>query len=198
MRTRARLSPSCGASRGRCAVAKWPYNTATWLRLRAAHLALEPACIGCAASGRIAVANTVDHVVPISEGGHPFPGHDGLASYCASCHSAKTARGAEAGAIRSSKPRRGCDPDGTPLDSQHPWHRAKTQRNAQRDDGRSAVPLPPTRDRAVGPPVGRLEAQEKSLIADQTGPAVGNKNQLVANHSHLAVANDSQEGSGHG
>ena len=84
-------------------MSRWPYNTTTWARLRAAHLALEPKCAGCHALGRLTLANTVDHVVPISDGGHPFPGHDGLASYCAACHSAKTARGTEAGAIRSTK-----------------------------------------------------------------------------------------------
>ena len=97
------------------------YDTAAWQRLRRAHLAIEPACRGCAAMGRLTLANTVDHVVAVSEGGHPFPGHDGLASYCPSCHNAKTARGAEAGAIRTSKPRRGCDADGNPLDPTHPW-----------------------------------------------------------------------------
>src|SRR5262245_33943905 len=104
-------------------MAKWPYNTVTWARLRAAHLLIEPLCRTCKAEGRLTAANTVDHVVPISEGGPPFPDHDGLASYCSSCHSAKTARGAEAGAIRSTKPRRGCNEDGTPLDMNHPWHR---------------------------------------------------------------------------
>lgn len=102
-------------------MADWPYSTAAWARLRAAHLALEPMCRACAVSGRIALANTVDHVVPISDGGAPFPDHDGLASYCAGCHGAKTARGSEAGAIRSTKPRKGCNPDGTPLDPAHPW-----------------------------------------------------------------------------
>jgi len=58
----------------------------------------------------------------ISSGGDPFPNHDGLASLCASCHGAKTSRGDEAGAIRSSKPRKGCGVDGSPLDSSHPWH----------------------------------------------------------------------------
>ncbi|WP_370640639.1 HNH endonuclease signature motif containing protein [Xanthobacter sp. NFH-44] len=79
-------------------------------------------CRGCAGEGRLTRANTVDHVVPISEGGSAFPGHDGLASYCPSCHSAKTARGDEAGAIRTAKPRKGCNPDGSPLDPAHPWH----------------------------------------------------------------------------
>lgn len=78
--------------------------------------------------GRIAAANTVDHVHAISDGGAPFPGHDGLASYCAGCHSAKTARGREAGAVKSEKPRKGCNPDGSPLDPSHPWHGGKSLR----------------------------------------------------------------------
>ena len=78
-------------------MAEWPYNTATWARLRKAHLSIEPFCRGCAAMGRMVTANTVDHILPVSDGGHPFPAHDGLASYCPGCHSAKTARGIEAG-----------------------------------------------------------------------------------------------------
>lgn len=109
-------------------MADWPYNTTAWARLRLAHLSIEPMCKACAAEGRLTCANTVDHVVPISEGGPAFPGHDGLASYCGPCHSAKTARGAEAGAIRSTKPRKGCNPDGSPLDPAHPWHGEKSLR----------------------------------------------------------------------
>ena len=101
-------------------MADWPYNTANWQRLRKAHLSIEPLCRGCLPH-RITPANTVDHVRAISEGGHAFPGHDGLASYCPACHSSKTARGAEAGAVRSSKPRKGCDANGNPLDPAHPW-----------------------------------------------------------------------------
>ena len=109
-------------------MADWPYSTATWKRLRLAHLSLYPMCEGCAAMGRMTVANTVDHVTAVRDGGHPFPGHDGLSSYCAPCHSAKTARGTEAGAIKSTKPRRGCNPDGTPLDPAHPWSAGKSLR----------------------------------------------------------------------
>lgn len=69
-------------------------------------------------------ANTVDHIKPISNGGEAFPSHDGLASYCHPCHSAKTARGAEAGAIRSTKPRKGCDVNGMPLDPEHHWRKS--------------------------------------------------------------------------
>ncbi|MBO9579864.1 MAG: HNH endonuclease [Sphingobium sp.] len=102
-------------------MADWPYNTAQWQRVRRAHLARFPLCEDCKTAGFIRVANTVDHRIPISAGGHPFPGHDGLASYCPSCHGAKTARGVEAGAVRTNKPRRGCDASGMPLDPAHDW-----------------------------------------------------------------------------
>jgi len=106
-------------------VAEWPYNTAAWKKLRLVHLAAYPFCEGCRAMGRQYVkANTVDHRRAISDGGAPFPGHDSLASYCPACHSAKTARGAEHGAVRSTKPRRGCDADGNPLDVSHAWNKS--------------------------------------------------------------------------
>ncbi len=101
-------------------MAEYPYNTARWQRLRKAHLAIEPLCRGCVPHFTKA-ANTVDHIIPMSDGGPVFPGHDGLASYCPGCHSAKTARGTEAGAVRSGKPRKGCDANGNPLDAEHPW-----------------------------------------------------------------------------
>lgn len=107
-------------------MADWPYNTSRWLLLRREHLELEPWCRTCRQEGRARVANTVDHVVPISAGGDPFPSHDGLASYCVPCHSRKTVRGSEAGAVRTLKPRRGCNSDGSPLDPAHPWHPGKS------------------------------------------------------------------------
>jgi 5-methylcytosine-specific restriction enzyme A len=103
-------------------MAEWPYTTARWQRLRTAHLQRFPLCEWCEATGRIVVARAVDHRKPIKLGGEPFPDHDGLASYCIPCHSAKTVRGPEAGARRSAKPRKGCNPDGSPLDPAHPWH----------------------------------------------------------------------------
>jgi len=102
-------------------VAKWPYNTAAWLRLRRLKLEDAPLCEACGVMGRITPANHVDHRTPISGGGDPFPSLEDLASLCLPCHSAKTARGVEAGAVRTSKPRKGCNPDGTPLDPAHPW-----------------------------------------------------------------------------
>lgn len=108
-------------------MANWPYNTAAWQRLRKAKLSRDPLCEDCQAMGRITPANHVDHCHAISDGGDAFPPLDELSSKCAPCHSAKTARGAEAGAVRSSKPRRGCSTDGTPLDSKHPWTIIGTQ-----------------------------------------------------------------------
>ncbi|WP_375381741.1 HNH endonuclease [uncultured Sphingomonas sp.] len=106
-------------------MADWPYNTGQWRRLRLLRLRTEPLCEPCTQAGRIEVANTVDHRVPISAGGDAFPPLDGLASMCARCHSVKTARGVEAGAVRTNRaiqPRRGCDADGNPTDPAHPWH----------------------------------------------------------------------------
>ena len=102
------------------------YSTAAWKRLRAAHLSRFPFCRDCDAAGRLVIANTVDHIIPVSAGGPALPGHDGLNSYCATCHNHKTARGIEAGAVRTSKPRKGCDAMGNPIDSAHPWHAEKS------------------------------------------------------------------------
>ncbi|WP_373487268.1 HNH endonuclease signature motif containing protein [Blastomonas sp.] len=112
-------------------MAEWPYNSARWKKLRLRHLSLNRLCIGCEARGRLRIANTVDHIKPISEGGPAFPGHDGLASYCPSCHSAKTARGKEAGVVKTAKPRKGCDANGNPLDAAHPWHTEESLRAAE-------------------------------------------------------------------
>lgn len=105
--------------------------------------------------GMVTPANTVDHRVAISDGGDPFPPLEGLASYCPPCHSAKTARGSEAGAIRTTKPRKGCNPDGTPLDRRHPWH-------------------------AKHKPAKSANLPRKSLGADASGPTPPTKIELVS------------------
>lgn len=103
----------------------WPYSTARWKRLRELRLNLNPMCEGCLQAGFVRKANHVDHRKAISDGGDAFPEIAGLASLCASCHSAKTARGPEAGAIKTNRPRKGCDINGMPLDPDHPWNRDK-------------------------------------------------------------------------
>ena len=103
-------------------MAKWPYDTPNWKKLRALKLAAEPMCEECRAEGKRVVANVVDHRIAISQGGHPFPALEGLASLCVRHHSMKTARGPEAGAAKRTRPRSACDPDGKPLDRHHPWN----------------------------------------------------------------------------
>ena len=72
--------------------------------------------------GIVKAAEVVDHKRAITDGGDPFPSLDDLSSKCWPCHSAKTARGAEHGAAKTNKPRRGCNADGSPLDPAHPWN----------------------------------------------------------------------------
>jgi 5-methylcytosine-specific restriction protein A len=116
-------------------MADWPYNTARWQRLRRLKLSSSPICEDCERIGIVVPAQAVDHRDPISAGGEPFPELDKLASLCNSCHSAKTARGVEAGAVRTSKPRvrKGCDADGNPLDPTHPWSTKNLSRLTRKD-----------------------------------------------------------------
>ena len=91
------------------------YSTARWQRLRRQQLWAHPLCEDCHRVGIVKEANHVDHRIAISAGGDPFtPIGIGLASLCASCHSQKTARGPEAGAVKTTRarqPRKGCDAD---------------------------------------------------------------------------------------
>lgn len=103
-------------------MADWPYSTARWKRLRLLKLHDRVLCEQCERDGRLTIATVVDHVQPVNHGGAPFPPLDGLASLCLPCHSAKTARGIEAGAAKTNRPRRGCDADGRPIDANHPWN----------------------------------------------------------------------------
>jgi len=144
-------------------MADWPYNTQAWQRLRRLKLASSPLCEGCEAMGLITPANTVDHRLPVREGGDPFPPIEELAAYCPPCHSAKTARGSEAGAVRTRKPRKGCNADGTPLDPHHPWH-------------------------ANGSAGGKR--RKKSLRAGASGPAVETKIELVSLRGGQGIASD--------
>ena len=75
---------------------RWPrngamlYSTTQWRTLRQANLEADPWCEPCKRRDKPVQANTVDHCVPISQGGEPFPPLAGLMSMCASCHGYKT------------------------------------------------------------------------------------------------------------
>ena len=99
----------------------WPYSTQRWQRMRRMKLRRNPLCEACIKVGRIEPATAVDHRVPISAGGDPYPGLDELASLCARCHNLKT-RGEQVGENYLTK---GCDVNGMPLDPRHPWNRER-------------------------------------------------------------------------
>ncbi len=101
-------------------MARWPYTTQRWQRLRRLKLQDKPLCELCIKIGRIEPATVVDHIIPIKSGGDPFPGLDRLMSLCASCHNQKT-RCEQIGEDYTIK---GCDLFGYPLDPRHPWYRA--------------------------------------------------------------------------
>jgi 5-methylcytosine-specific restriction protein A len=103
-------------------MACWPYTTQRWQRIRKQKLQRNPLCESCLQHGKIEVAIAVDHKIPINAGGEPFPGLDGLASLCTSCHNAKTRAEQDGKEISLHK---GCDYFGRPLDPNHPWNRGR-------------------------------------------------------------------------
>jgi len=100
-------------------MARWPYTTQRWRRLRRLKLRERPLCEACLAQGQIEPATTVDHRVRITDGGNPFPAVQDLSSLCASCHNSKS-RAEQMGQDYWVK---GCDLFGRPLDPNHPWNR---------------------------------------------------------------------------
>lgn len=103
-------------------MAKWPYNTTEWKRVRLDKLRADPLCQYCP-PGRARVATQVDHVKAVAAGGDPFAWAN-LRSSCQACHSRKTATmdGGFGHAKRTRMPVRGCDADGRPLDPGHWWN----------------------------------------------------------------------------
>lgn len=63
---------------------------AAWQRIRDAKLRRDPLCEECAQHNRIAVAEEVHHILPLTKGGtHDM---DNLMSLCTPCHSRITAK----------------------------------------------------------------------------------------------------------
>ena len=60
------------------------YSRSQWQKLRKLQLSRQPVCQGC---GKL--ANVVDHITPINEGGDPIA-FGNLQSLCSSCHNTKT------------------------------------------------------------------------------------------------------------
>ena len=94
-----------------------------WQRYRRQKLQERPLCEYCLNEGRLTVAVAVDHIVPISKGGDPYPPLDHVLSCCVSCHNRKTRIVEQQGKELTPKGIRGCDAHGNPLDPRHPWYR---------------------------------------------------------------------------
>lgn len=105
-------------------MAQWPYSAQRWQRLRRQKLREHPLCEFCLNVGKIEPAVAVDHIVPISKGGDPYPPLDHLLSCCASCHNRKTRIVEQLGQELTPKAIRGCDVFGNPLDPNHPWYKS--------------------------------------------------------------------------
>ena len=98
-------------------MSSWPYSTKHWLQLRDLKLSEQPLCEEHLSRGELVAGTEVDHVIPISKGGPPYPDLDGLRVYCKSCHSRKTA--VDTG---RAKPK-GCDANGMPTWAGHHWNK---------------------------------------------------------------------------
>ena len=111
-------------------MARWPYCTSRWQRLRQTKLADAPLCEICTRRGLIEPAVAVDHFTPIRRGGPAFPELHGLLSLCEPCHNEKTASFDKPGGQPFRRRFKGFDADGNPVDPFDAWHG---------DEGRGAV-----------------------------------------------------------
>ena len=102
-------------------MAKWPYCTSRWQKLRQAKLAQSPVCLVCEKRGQTELATTVDHVIPISQGGDPFPDLAELMALCERCHNEKTSGFDRTLGNASGRRFKGCDAGGNPIDPADGW-----------------------------------------------------------------------------
>jgi 5-methylcytosine-specific restriction protein A len=85
---------------------RWTGHKLTTFRRRV--LAREPLCRHCTAKGVVRVAEEVDHVIPLENGGTYALAN--VQPLCKPCHSIKTAQD------RGYRPRKTFGPDGFPID----------------------------------------------------------------------------------
>ncbi|QFT30107.1 HNH endonuclease [Labrenzia sp. THAF82] len=117
-------------------MARWPYNTTRWKKLRLAKLNLDPLCEICTRRGKLINATVVDHIKAIKAGGSAFAPLDELMSLCVSCHNEKTARVDRPERANSGRRFQGFDRNGEPLDTDDDWFGERSA-CAQPDRGRS-------------------------------------------------------------
>jgi 5-methylcytosine-specific restriction enzyme A len=103
-------------------MARFPYNTPEWQRLRLAKLAQCPFCYPCSLRGIRQLAHVVDHIHAIVNGGNPFPALNGLMSMCTRCHNSKTSAVDRPDRRSSDRRFKGCDEQGNPIDPDDFWN----------------------------------------------------------------------------
>ena len=67
------------------------YTSKRWRDLREQKLNADPLCVECMRNGITRLANVVDHIVPINQGGEELA-WDNIQSMCQSCHNKKSGR----------------------------------------------------------------------------------------------------------
>jgi 5-methylcytosine-specific restriction protein A len=67
------------------------YSNSAWLKLRNYKRLLNPICESCEKLGLIIPFNTIDHIIPISEGGAALDLAN-LQTLCKQCHAIKTGK----------------------------------------------------------------------------------------------------------
>jgi 5-methylcytosine-specific restriction enzyme A len=80
--------------------------------IRRLHFMQCPLCVMCEREGRVTLAEELDHILALSNGGEDVQSNrQGL---CKTCHAIKSA------ADSGYRPK-GCDAQGLPTDPRHPW-----------------------------------------------------------------------------
>jgi len=65
------------------------YNSTQWRRTRQIVLHQQPLCVKCREKNIYTTANTIDHIVPINQGGQIYSLNN-LQALCSSCHNSKS------------------------------------------------------------------------------------------------------------
>ena len=111
-----------------------PLNSEAWYRLRRSVLAEQPLCPECEARGVIEPATQVHHINDNAMDNS----RSNLVGLCAPCHSRHTAHD------MGKRVRQGCDEQGYPIGSDHPWNKAAVARSGGLADGVQAEKSPAT------------------------------------------------------
>lgn len=111
--------------------------------IREAWFGLHPLCARCRAKGKVRVAEQLDHIVALMNGGLDFDQDDGLnrQGLCEECHKAKTAE--DQGFTHTPKARIGMD--GWPLDQSENEMISESKKKYEKGEGGSKVRVLPDR-----------------------------------------------------